>query len=1019
MTSIPDPHPASPFPASLRRLIASSRRPRPIGIWNALTPNEKIAAARACLGAGPADAGLVLKAVAEGLNFRFATVKKWSPDKAARELPRVPVRDLGTAMVLLRRLHDPGRIPMIASFLDALGVAHDEGRVEEYRGVVADRDSLRVAAQAMYENHGPRLTAVYLLYLHMSGAPAGDEALSWLRDVDEGTIDASGAAAAGETSADDRQATSTPGAAPGPSAETGVAAVGEPLVSSSRPSTPEPTSPGQTEIPSPISEETARPGPSPDKAGTPTPDPTEAPSLPIRSASSRPGAPRMEEEGGHEPASDTEPSRRDPSRLRSFTTLDVLLKRAAIAVSRDIHGALTEDQLDDVVDELLKLRFTEDELDDAVDELVHLNATRHQSFFHAGFRDVVLERTMPEEPPADYPAGLRWYWTGAVQGWERRNQWPEIVEAFQHEKIVRELGDGNDSASLEAVQHVVRALRETGNTDEIAGFVKPRTIEQEPALFEPVLEAATAVQREGNPESARRIFELLMNVDPEIGDAGQHQLERLRLDARRRMAHCLRHLHYHDRARTLLTNLLDTERDPDVRAMVHADLGIMAGGFDGLEEVVLPPTRSELDGVLTRLERGKDHFFKSSNLQARYSAHGRYCLGVLALGRAVEDGTFEDAERHLQRARNHFSEGGASYANDLRHHANLYFGIARAQEISADKLAHAADVITRALAAGARIPRYLIVPTTEAFGLEGVEGDLKRVTNAIADTGDSALDELVEYDPGLGLYPWLAERLRLRAETKGRPPKDRARDLRSAFHGFLQQGNSEAAGEVLDRLERLARDNVATSDFLDLLDDQLVFDAWDHEDVIVACARLHENRGEYENAVSVLESLFHRLATDGKMADAAGLLARIRDYGIDPGFYSSMRDRYEALSAQMAEAAEPSTSEAPAPVTILVVGAELQSGDQAVVRSQLRDRHKGISVDFVPTGWSQNWQRPYSDIKSRMEKCDALVIQRFMRTHLGRAIRRACTVPWRSCYGSKPGVICNTVLEAAAAARQS
>ena len=168
----------------LHRLIASSRAPRPIGIWNALTPNEKATATRACLNGKAGDR--VRKAVAEGRNFRPATVAKWPPDKIAVTMQTVAVRDSNTARALLDGLHNAGRLPMIASFLDALGVAHTEGQVEEYGNIAADRATVHAAVQAMYESHGPRRTGIYLLYLYMAGSPAGEEGIAWLRSVFEG-----------------------------------------------------------------------------------------------------------------------------------------------------------------------------------------------------------------------------------------------------------------------------------------------------------------------------------------------------------------------------------------------------------------------------------------------------------------------------------------------------------------------------------------------------------------------------------------------------------------------------------------------------------------------------------------------------------------------------------------------------------------------------------------------------------------------------------------------------------------
>ena len=365
---------------------------------------------------------------------------------------------------------------------------------------------------------------------------------------------------------------------------------------------------------------------------------------------------------------------------------------------------------------------------------------------------------------------------------------------------MRELGSGSTAASVAAVRHIVEALRQEGRASEIAQFVKVRAIVQQPRLFRLTLDAASELLGQGDAASALPLFELLMKTRTELQKRGVPPTDRLLLDAHRRMAHCLRHLHQHARARRLLRDLLKQDPDPNIHAMVHADLGLMVGGFDALEEVLLPLRREELGGVVDRLAKGVEHFRDSVRIETSYSAHGHYCLGVLALGRAVNDHKFEDAEHHLQCTRRHFSEAAASYSSNLLEHANLYFGIAKALQLSSNKLAHAADVITSSLASGARMPTYLIDQTVEALGLAEEKRDLRRVTEAIVSTGgDQVLDELAKCEAALDHCPELADKLAERAQADGRAATNRAADLRLALRGYRQRGDWRAVGEALDR----------------------------------------------------------------------------------------------------------------------------------------------------------------------------------------------------------------------------
>ena len=702
----------------------------------------------------------------------------------------------------------------------------------------------------------------------------------------------------------------------------------------------------------------------------------------------------------------------DLSRQRSFTTLDRLLINAAVDTAGGIDGALTEDQLDD-----------------AVDEFVKLNGRRHQSYFHAGFRDVLFDKTISDELPGENKQRLRWYWTGAIQGWARRGRWDCIVREYDKNPVVGELGTGRNSPSVAAVRHVVEALRRQDRTVEIARFVKVGALVGQPALFEILLDAATELLRKGDAVNARPIFELLMKTRGALEAQGVSPAQRLLLDAHRRTAHCLRQLHEHARARKLLEDLLADDPDPNIHAMVHADLGLLEGGFDGLEEVALPVRSNELAGVLERLSQGAEHFRESLSAETAYSAHGHYCLGVLALGRAAHDHEFQDAEHHLQRVRVYFSEVGGSYSEDLVRHADLYFGIAKTQQLQSDKLAHAADVMVGALNAGARFPVYLVDQTVDALGLADDKADLRRVTDAIIDTGgDVVLDELAGCRPALDHCPVLAEKLCARAERGKRPASARAADLRAALRGLMHRGDFDRAGGALDGLDRLALDGVAVTEFLELLEDRAGYDpVWTFEDATIARARCHEARGEFGDATSVLRKLFHRLAaqeTEAGLDDVGGVLHRIEGYGIDGSFFSDMTDRYSALASRLAadeaggEAGPASDSERPRVVRVLVVGgAEPQARAEDAVRSALKESHPRIRVRMVQTGWGSNWARKLAEIEGEMKRHDALVIVRFMRTHLGRQVRRCWSGPWRSCWGGGAGAIAEAVVRAAGAVR--
>ena len=88
--------------------------------------------------------------------------------------------------------------------------------------------------------------------------------------------------------------------------------------------------------------------------------------------------------------------------------LDHLLINAVVDSQKAVVGALNER-----------------DLNGAVEEFITLNERRHQSYFHAGFRDALLDRPFDAETRADTERRAHWYWIGAIQGLAKRSRGAE------------------------------------------------------------------------------------------------------------------------------------------------------------------------------------------------------------------------------------------------------------------------------------------------------------------------------------------------------------------------------------------------------------------------------------------------------------------------------------------------------------------------------------------------------------------------------------------------------------------
>lgn len=124
---------------------------RPSKIWRTLPPDRRLDAARAFWAdeqAGDQQLEAVL-AIANHMKFRARSIAGLTVDRRTRYLASLPAVPETVAARLLVAYHLDRERPMMAEFLDALGVAHDNGLItEEVKPPDAERLALAAAALA-------------------------------------------------------------------------------------------------------------------------------------------------------------------------------------------------------------------------------------------------------------------------------------------------------------------------------------------------------------------------------------------------------------------------------------------------------------------------------------------------------------------------------------------------------------------------------------------------------------------------------------------------------------------------------------------------------------------------------------------------------------------------------------------------------------------------------------------------------------------------------------------------------
>ncbi|MGI9037457.1 MAG: hypothetical protein ACR2GQ_01210 [Gemmatimonadota bacterium] len=903
-----NPNPPS-VPRSLARLAGQPAKLSWPALWRAMPEKDRHSAAAFGLERGAESLRDYLAGqVAERRSFRKRTVDAWDDAKLAAAAARVRSLKPDAIADLLMGLHHQGRRSMMATYVDELGLPHDNGRIAPDAALPETTAAQRGQAAARLIERFPTADAlVYFFMLSLRGDPHAPPL-----DVVARLVAASA---------------------------------------------------------------------EPDGAG---------------------GGAEIETAAG-EGVEDEKHSDVD-----GFTTLDVLMLLATVETAQNTEGALTEDQLDDLVG-----------------EVIELNRARHQSFFHAGFLEALFDRPVREKLPATNEPRQAWYWAGRIQGLAREGRWEEIVDLYDTVDLIRKLGSRDGGSSHAATRHVAQALFNADRPGDVASFVRLPIMMRDPGLV-PLLHAeASRLLETIGPVPAKPLFDLLGDAVLEAEQRGVDTSVEPYLTIRRRQAHSHRRLGEFGKSREILDALLEDDPDINTRAMVLSDLGIMEAGYKGVTDVRLPPRRDEIPTVLAALERGEEKFAQALALEARYSAHARYCLGIIAFLRQ----NYSAAADRLESSLAEFQSHPARYdRNEFLETVRLYLGLALCLDCQEDRLKQAIEWIETASAGGAEIPLYLVENTVSVLGAAASQYGRRAAEAIIAAAGESAIDPLVK--AGVDT-PALARVILGRAAAGDVGQHERAAAWRSALPMLLRHRMIEDAERVLDDLSQLARGGVAREEFLAILERPEGYEpAWTPDDALWERTRCLEAAGAYVDAARLLIPNIHSVLTEeryGAESDARAMVEHVRSYG-SAGGLDAIRRELEAVEERIdavqhghddADADADAGAEAGAmpgklsgrPVRILFVGGdERQKKHQEWIVEQLAERDPGITVTFLHPGWSGNWAPHLETAKRALATADGVVVMKFIRTIFGRQLRREIQVPWRGCHGAGRTAMLNSVL---------
>ncbi|MGH9152541.1 MAG: hypothetical protein ACRD03_09125 [Acidimicrobiales bacterium] len=232
-----------------------------------------------------------------------------------------------------------------------------------------------------------------------------------------------------------------------------------------------------------------------------------------------------------------------------------------------------------------------------------------------------------------------------------------------------------------------------------------------------------------------------------------------------------------------------------------------------------------------------------------------------------------------------------------------------------------------------------------------------------------------------------------------------------------------AAVRALDGETLSARESDQLAAVVAGLDDATLDEVW--------LGALGEGTGLWGSGVHVELERARVWARRGRSPEAAAVLqalgARVRAAG---GRLSGVRlEDLAPLAAAVGASLPPPPPGGPAgdpagevagggrPVHVVFVGGnETQARYADPIDAELEERHGGrVRVTWVHPGWATNWSATAHQVEALLDEADALVLMRFVRTNLGRHLRRISSsagIPWVACTGHGKASLMASIEEA-------
>jgi tetratricopeptide (TPR) repeat protein len=658
-----------------------------------------------------------------------------------------------------------------------------------------------------------------------------------------------------------------------------------------------------------------------------------------------------------------------------FTPLDRLLIRTAVAVHGETVGAPGADELDAMVD-----------------EFIHLNADRRSSHFHLGFVHA-LARNEAQPPPAGAMNEERetWYAYGLLLGYARSH---DLENLRATERLLRR-AVGRVIADERTARAVLSPLTLALLGEDPAAATRVIRLASEPALtpdaFDTVYGRATVLLVEGRAADAKDLFQALALQVP---DDDRTTLD----DLRRRVASCCRALNDFVGASSMLEDCSEDLPDAATAAAIETERALTAAKVERLRHLTFPHTDDQAANLRARLAAAEEHLEKALALDPT-EPRACWIAGVAA----TLDDRHGDAASLLERVVATPDPEPAISRTNIIPAARFHGGLATLRTAEPGVDGPAAGSMSDALKAGYQPPPQDLIDAVLWLGHHGSPHTATLADAAVRATPAcrSEIADVVAQVAGEGTPGVVDLALRLGAES--------AVPTGTRFSLFTSVLSARPDAETADRALELLDDLILKTGSADLEDrwastlaeNESVRDALGHDIADLTRAETLRRLGRSPEAAAVVLPMAQR-AIGGGLAnlDAGGLIESLRELGVDQAEIDGLE---RALTSRAGRPA--ATSAVSKPVTVIFVGGqENQARYQPAIEEELASTFgvNTITVHWFNPGWSANWKKTADQVERLYPSSDAVVVMTFVRTNLGRWLRRTsgeAGLPWIPCTG--------------------